>query len=130
MFKVNNKDTRTTPLASNIFNVEYISHLVLVFLWYYYWDKFSYAKICKSDLTSIMIFPMEYLSIWQTSPMADILLARMKLSLSFNPVIRLDNRRSVYWGRNSLHKWHDLTIVSHSFIRNSGLIVDFFSKTF
>ena len=37
MFKVNNKDTRTTPLAwrrSDVFivNFEHISHLVLVFL--------------------------------------------------------------------------------------------------
>ena len=39
MFKVNKKDTRTTPMAyeqlwqlSNYGNFEYISHLVLVFL--------------------------------------------------------------------------------------------------
>ena len=31
MFKVNNKDNRTTPLAS-IVNFEHILHLVLVFL--------------------------------------------------------------------------------------------------
>ena len=74
MFKVNNRnartkckicskltiDTRTTPLASYIFNFEYISHLVLEFLQYFYWDKFSYAKI---DLTSVMILPMEYLTL-------------------------------------------------------------------
>ena len=34
MFKVYNNDTRTTPMASSIFvvNFEYISYLVLVFL--------------------------------------------------------------------------------------------------
>ena len=34
MFKVNNKDTRTTPHRSGvfIFNFEHISHLALVFL--------------------------------------------------------------------------------------------------
>ena len=30
MFKVNNKDTRTTPSGIFIVNVEHISHLVLV----------------------------------------------------------------------------------------------------
>ena len=35
LFKVNNEDTRTTPLTSFAFivNFEHVRHIVLVFLW-------------------------------------------------------------------------------------------------
>ena len=49
MFKVNNKDTRKTPIASYfIFNLERISHLVLVFTFNF--EQVNVAWVICSEL--------------------------------------------------------------------------------
>ena len=53
MFKVNNKDTGTTPIF--IVNFEHISHLVLVFLWLTF--NFKLAQIL------LKIFPSKLLQL-------------------------------------------------------------------
>ena len=51
MFKANNKDTRTTSMASSgifLINLEHISHLILVFL------SFTLSRQAPADLTKVL----------------------------------------------------------------------------